>query len=367
MNLSYWDQALLETSYDLLVVGGGFTGCFTALFYAQANPGARVAVLSRNHHEAASRRNAGFLCYGSLSELYDYEDGTLIELVSRRYQGMELMLRTLGRESIDYNPCGGREFFSQAQRELFQTLRLRIDALNALMASTGLAETDFWQEATDDTMSIDMPLEGAINPAMAHNRLMRLCQEWGVNILHNHEVSAYDANPKQLCLELKSGAKIMSESIVLATNGLCTRLSTSERRPVRNQVIVTNPIDHNLSDRVYHHDQGYVYYRPLDGGRVLIGGARNRFMDTSETDELAIDHNVENHLLDFLSEHITSKRPEIEHSWSGILAMDTHAEPSARLIADHVVEITGMNGMGVALSSLVGSEASRLVKNPIKR
>ena len=364
MILSYWDKSILSRNYDLIVIGAGFSGCFAALFYAQSNPGSRIGVISRNLYECASRRNAGFLCYGSLSEIKADNSTGWPQLVKRRYDGIRLMMDTLGPENIKYKPCGGREYFTSDQAELYHELVDQIDEYNGVMKELVGCTKNFWENRPSSSEQfIDMPLEGAIQPAMAHNRLLRLCVQWGVNFITDQEVVGYEQEQSDVHIHLRSEVTLRASAMIIATNGFSTNLTSSKRYPVRNQVIVTQSIKHNLEQYVYHHDEGYIYYRPLAGGQILIGGARNQFMEQSNTDQLQIDTEIEKHLLDFLQTHITEGvRPEIHSSWSGILAMDGYDSPRARAIQSKIIEISGMNGMGVALSSITGLEASRLAQ-----
>ena len=57
--ISYWEREALS-QFDLVVIGGGIVGNFTALEYAKANPNAKIAILERGFFpEGASTKNAG--------------------------------------------------------------------------------------------------------------------------------------------------------------------------------------------------------------------------------------------------------------------------------------------------------------------
>ncbi|MEP2296615.1 FAD-dependent oxidoreductase, partial [Algoriphagus sp.] len=66
---SYWEKTHFF-KYDLIVVGAGFVGLSTAIHYQVANPEATVLVLERGvFPSGASTKNAGFACFGSLTEI----------------------------------------------------------------------------------------------------------------------------------------------------------------------------------------------------------------------------------------------------------------------------------------------------------
>lgn len=69
--LSYWEQKNFFR-YELIVIGSGFTGLSTAINFKKKNPKARVLILEKGvFPTGASTKNAGFACFGSLTEILD--------------------------------------------------------------------------------------------------------------------------------------------------------------------------------------------------------------------------------------------------------------------------------------------------------
>ncbi len=113
--LSFWEKSEL-LHYDLIVLGGGITGLFCALSYRKKYPKARIAVLERGPFSSgASTKNAGFACFGSLSELIEdnkkMDEKTLCSIVEMRWKGLALLRETLGDASIDLQWKGDMNFF----------------------------------------------------------------------------------------------------------------------------------------------------------------------------------------------------------------------------------------------------------------
>lgn len=72
MQLSYWEKEQYFRGNDLVVVGSGIVGLNAAIEYKLKYPRQKVLVLERGILPlGASTKNAGFACFGSVSELND--------------------------------------------------------------------------------------------------------------------------------------------------------------------------------------------------------------------------------------------------------------------------------------------------------
>jgi hypothetical protein len=63
----------------------------------------------------ASTKNAGFACFGSISEIIDdlksHSEEEVYQLVTKRLEGLRLLRKRLGDEAIDFKPYGGMNYF----------------------------------------------------------------------------------------------------------------------------------------------------------------------------------------------------------------------------------------------------------------
>ena len=67
--ISLWEKRSL-ISYDIIIIGAGITGLSTAASLKEKNPKLNILVLERGLlPTGASTKNAGFACFGSLTEL----------------------------------------------------------------------------------------------------------------------------------------------------------------------------------------------------------------------------------------------------------------------------------------------------------
>ncbi|MFZ1846108.1 MAG: FAD-dependent oxidoreductase, partial [Saprospiraceae bacterium] len=72
LSRSYWEDQLYFGKPDYIVVGGGLVGMYTAYYLRKTYPDADILILERGPFgEGASTKNAGFACFGSVSELMD--------------------------------------------------------------------------------------------------------------------------------------------------------------------------------------------------------------------------------------------------------------------------------------------------------
>ncbi len=72
LNLSYWEIKSWLTNTDYTIVGSGIVGLNCALQLRNRYPKAKILILEKGLlPQGASTKNAGFACFGSLSEIID--------------------------------------------------------------------------------------------------------------------------------------------------------------------------------------------------------------------------------------------------------------------------------------------------------
>src|SRR6476619_2472832 len=94
MQFSIWEKESFFAPQDVIIAGSGFVGLWSAFYLKKKYPQLQVAIIDRGLiPTGASTKNAGFACFGSLSELvHDARHmGTdkMLELVELRYKGLE--------------------------------------------------------------------------------------------------------------------------------------------------------------------------------------------------------------------------------------------------------------------------------------
>ncbi|MGZ3902516.1 MAG: NAD(P)/FAD-dependent oxidoreductase [Bacteroidia bacterium] len=375
MELSYWEKQSYFGQVDLLIIGSGIVGLNAALSYKSRYPKAKVVVAERGLLPlGASTKNAGFACFGSVSELQDdltkMSDDIVWETVKLRFAGLKRLKKLLGEKAMDYHQWGGFEVFdNQADFEkcadsikafnakVFSALKLKntYSVVNKKIELSGLKGFAF---------CIKNKYEGQINTGRMMQALLALAYKKGIIIVNGVEVEKINDSDKYVETCFKNGLIVKSKKVIVATNGFAKQLLPQlEVRPARAQVLVTSPIKNLKLKGTFHYQQGYYYFRNIDN-RILFGGGRNLDFEKEETTEFGLTNIVQNKLKDILHNNILpGKDYTIEHRWSGIMGVGSEKKPIIKHVSKNVVCAVRMGGMGVAIGCLVGEMAvNELVK-----
>jgi gamma-glutamylputrescine oxidase len=376
--LSFWEQEQFFKNIDIAIIGSGIVGLNAALTLKEQQPKLRVVVFERGVlPEGASTRNAGFACFGSITELLDdletQSEDAVFSLVETRYRGLQRLRQRVGDKNLTYEALGGYEIFNPTENTKegigFQECLEKLSYFNKNLKSiTGreytykIAQNDFGFKNTLPTL-IHNTAEGQIDTGKMMTALMKQCQDKKIKIFNGLKIKDLtDDAAKGVVLETEDGWSISVKKLIVATNGFARRLLPNlEVIPARNQVLITKPIKNLPFKGCFHYDKGYYYFRNV-GNRLLLGGGRNLDFQGEMTDDFANTDLIQTRLLDLLKTVILpDTKLEIEHWWSGVLGIGNLKKPIIEFVSPNVVVAVRMGGMGVAIGSLVGEEAASLV------
>lgn len=373
-NLSYWEMKNFFHE-DVIIVGAGIVGLNAAIAIKEKNQKIDVLVLERGFlPSGASTKNAGFACFGSISELIEQEklSGTngLYELIGRRWKGLLKLRNLLGDDNINYQNYGGYELFKRTERVLAEECVSKISHFNTLIADivdkkdtyclSNPKIENFGFNHVD--VLVECKLEAQIDPGKMMKGLLLRAASLGVQILSNCKVEAF-TTPSKVALETNQG-RFECKKLLVTTNAFVGELLPDLAVvPGRGQVMVTSPINNLKLKGTFHYDKGYYYFRNIDD-RILLGGGRNLDFKTEETTEFGKTDSVQNALVELLKEVIIPETDfTIEHQWSGIMAFGPQLAPIIEEVKPNVFCAVRCNGMGVAIGSQTGQEAGELVFN----
>ena len=372
MTLSVWEKESFFAPADIIIAGSGLVGLWSAYYLKRKAPSLSITVVERGLiPSGASTRNAGFACFGTLTEMVagvrEMGEDQFLELTEMRYKGIRKINKTFKDKEIGFQREGGYELIANAGDN---ELRSRIDVFNRLLKRiTGKQKIFSLQNEKIARFGfagiqhlIANNYEGQLHSGKLSQALLRLVQSMGVTILNNTEITGYEKVHGQLLLHTNHAFPLLSSQLLVATNAFARQLLPQlDIIPARGQVIVTAPIEGLPFRGSFHYDEGFYYFRDL-GERVLLGGARNKALDEETTEHMDISEPIQSELERFLRETILPGRHfTIEHRWSGIMAMGSEKMPIIRAVNDHVFCAVRMSGMGVALAPVVGEKIAALM------
>lgn len=370
MNLSYWEKQEWFTNVDFTIIGSGIVGLNTALTLNEKYPNAKIVVLERGLlPHGASTKNAGFACFGSLSEiisdLKSHTEDEVLQLVEKRWKGLALLRKNLGDEAIDYQGNGSYELFS-TNDGLFDNCIANLENINQLLKPIFkddvflVTENLFGFNQIKDKYVCNR-FEGQLHTGKMMARMLQLVQSKGIKVLNNCTVSSYIDETDGVQLRLSNDFTFKTSTLFIATNGFASQLLEEQVQPARAQVLITKPIKDLHIKGTFHLDEGYFYFRNIND-RVLFGGGRNLDFKGEETTVMETSSLIQEKLEELLRSTILPNTPfEIEHRWTGIMGVGQQKKAIVKQVSDHVYCGVRLGGMGVAIGSLVGKELAELV------
>lgn len=371
---SYWERSSLIESIDFLVVGAGIVGYSTALSLRKEFPSAKIVIIERGMlPSGASSKNAGFACFGSVTELYDdlskNDEKTVWDTVALRWKGLQRLRDLLGDEQIGLEINGSWDLITDEELGVYEQAAPMIPVYNeALEAIT--REKDVY--SVDDSVaekfgfagvktSFYNRLEGQINTGKMNLAFYQKVISEGIHVLFSMEARKIGEKDGNVIVQTSLG-EIQSKQVAICTNGFAASLLPKQDvLPARAQVLITRPIENLQIKGTFHYQAGYYYFRNIDG-RILFGGGRNLDPDGETTTEMTTTEMVMTKLKELLGSVILPTTDfEIDYSWAGIMGVGNTKKPIIKQVSDNVFCGIRLGGMGVAIGTLVGEELATLM------
>ncbi|MEW2473272.1 FAD-dependent oxidoreductase [Micromonospora gifhornensis] len=367
-----------DTRADVVVIGAGFTGLWTAYYLTELAPQTSVLVIEAEHVAyGASGRNGGW-CTTEMPAL-------LANLV-QRYGPMDAMRffragqrtldeieRVLAAEEID---CGWRRDGSLyvartppqvARLRAWQDMRLKLGITDMTLLSA--AETSERVGIAGALLSGFTPQCAAVQPAAIAAGLAQAVERRGVTVVEGTRA-----------IELRPGVVVTDRGTIRARSVLCTTeaytagLPGHARRvlPVISRVLATEPLpeqrwrEAGWRDRVTVADSRhqFAYFQRTADDRLLVGGRGSGYRTGSRPQ--AADRSGERvyaRLRESLAESFPALADApVSHRWSGAYGMHRDGEPGVVYDRDSGLgHAGGYGGEGIALSNLAGRTLAALV------
>jgi glycine/D-amino acid oxidase-like deaminating enzyme len=370
MQLSYWELKNWFTNVDYTIVGSGIVGLHAALRLRERFPESKILLLEKGMlPQGASTKNAGFACFGSLSEIIDdlktHSEEEVIQLVQKRWNGLQLLRKRLGDTTLDFKPFGGYELFLKSQESTFSECFQKLPFINEILKP--LFKTDVFSKEIDrfgfkntQEYLIFNPFEAQIDTGNMMQALLKQAISQDILVLNQQTVTGFHEHENDVEVALENFS-FRTKKLLFATNGFAGELTNGQVKPARAQVLITKPIPNLDIKGTFHFDKGYYYFRNI-GDRILFGGGRNLDFEGETTTDLQQTEIIQNKLEQLLKEVILPETEfQIEHRWSGIMGLGASKNPIVEQLSNHVYCGVRLGGMGVAIGSLIGTELADLI------
>ncbi|MNO63360.1 Gamma-glutamylputrescine oxidoreductase [compost metagenome] len=358
-----------EVRCDLAVVGGGFTGLWTALLARQRHPDKRIVLIeARECGGAASGRNGGF-CAPSISH-------GVSNALKRWPKEAEALIR-LGRQNLNELQRDIERFGLDAEFEREGKLNLattpwQVEGLKAMQRKYERFGIEC-QYLEGDALKgyLDSPVYTAglfesnyalLNPARMVRELRRACLEQGIELYEQSPVSKLVRHADGLALETAYGV-VRADRLALATNIFTSLLPGLKSKviPIYDYALTTQPLGEEQLRRIgWEGRYGIVdagnqfhYWRKTRDNRILWGGYDAIYPFAGKLDE-GLTHRPETFVR--LAEQFLQAFPQLgdiqfSHAWGGIIDSSARTTMFTGSDADgRIAYALGFTGQGVSAS-----------------
>lgn len=369
MNLSYWEYKTWLSHIDFTIVGSGIVGLNCALHLKKRYPAAKILILEKGTlPQGASTKNAGFACFGSISEiladLKQHSEEEVQQLVKKRWDGVQLLRDTVGDTHMDFQNHGGHEVFLKDSPELYHGCLEGLVRVNKLLRPI-FGEDGFKKGPNSflfkgiQELYITNRFESQLDTGKMMATLLQKVQACGVVILNALKVESILDIQEKVAVKTDQ-FEFVTKKLLVATNGFAAQLIQEDVRPARAQVLITKPIRDLHIKGTFHLDEGYYYFRNI-GERILFGGGRNLDFKAEETFSFGQTPLVQHRLEEILKTMILpNTKFEVDLRWSGIMGMGNQKRPLLKQLSENVYCGVRLGGMGIAIGSLLGKELAHL-------
>ncbi len=365
---------------DVVILGGGYTGMWTAFFLTEEQPGMRVVVLERDICGGGpSGRNGGFLTgwWDELPELVEmFGDEPALSACRALGRSVRAIGEWCGAHGVDawYTPGGFLDVAaSPAQDGSWRSSVEAAARLGAAEEYVELAPAEVQARCASPVYrgGVFMRDGATVQPARLARGLRRVLLERGVRIFEGTPVRRFRAGPPA---EAETpGGTVRAGSAVIALNAWATGFPRLRPRLVAfgSYIVLTAPAPDLLEELgwtggecITDSRSSLHYYRTTRDGRIAFGGGGGRgAIGTKIGDRFTHDVESVRRAAAGLRRTFPSFRDvPIEDSWGGPIDMSpSHLPFFGTWPSGNVHFGAGYSGNGVAPSNLGGRVLAGLI------
>lgn len=387
-NVSHWWQQIGtpsprapldgDISADVAIVGGGYTGLWTAYYLKKSQPDLRVVVAEQRHiGYGASGRNGGWLTNAITGGRQQYVASHGRDAAERFQRAMnetvEEVIRVAEAEGVNADIHKGGEFnvaYTPAQEKRLRDFAAyeqtwRHTDLQLLEADEAIAKIN----VAGTLAAVWHPHCASIQPAKLAQGLADVCTRVGVEIFENTLVT--EISPGHV---ITARGTIRADVIVRATEGFTANLKSLHRLwlPMNSSIIATEPLSQKVWEQLNWSDGEtlgdfahiYMYAQRTPDNRIAIGGRGipYRFGSKTDTDGKTPEVTVQT-LSEIMHRFFPATREaRIDHVWSGVLGVPRDWAATVGLDrASGLAWAGGYVGTGVTSTNLAGRTLTDLI------
>lgn len=361
------ERLTVSTRADLAVVGGGYSGLWTALLAKQRDPSLDVVVVEGNRVGwAASGRNGGFcassLTHGLANGVARWPDEIRV-LERLGLENLDAIENTVTRHAIDCDFHRTGDLMVATEPYQLAT----VDEEAALARRFGhdavlLDGDEVRAEVDSPTYLGGVWVRNAVallDPAKLAWGLAAACESLGVRIYEHSPVTRMDTAARAVTLHTPHGT-VMAPRVALGTNAFPPLLRRIQQYvvPVYDYALVTEPLSSSqLAELGWRNRQGmsdsgnqFHYYRLTRDNRILWGGYDAVYHYGNKVDPGLHQRPA---TFELLARHFFTTFPQLAgirftHRWGGVI--DTSSRVSAffgTAARGKVAYAAGYTGLGV--------------------
>lgn len=372
-----------SSEVDVAILGGGYSGLWTAYYLLRANPGLRVAIVEKEIVGfGASGRNGGWcsskfpVTPGMLSHRFGRQAARALMLAMRAT--VDEVARVCDEEAIDAQFRKGGMLSLARGAHQYPMIRAAFESYEAL----GLADQARLMSAEEANERVKVtkvcgalytPHNASVHPGRLVRGLARAVERHGGIIYEQTPVISFEGGtaPRLLTAAGELRAKV---ALVLAGEAYLTRLRKLHRAlvPMYSLIALTEPLTgeqwsqigwqngESISSNRYTVD----YLTKTADGRILFGsrGAPYLFGSeiTDEQDRHAPTHaRIERAVVEWFP---MLERIKFTHFWGGPVGMPRDWMPAASFdLATRIATARGYTGQGVSTTNLAGRVLADLI------
>ncbi|MFP3831767.1 NAD(P)/FAD-dependent oxidoreductase [Chryseobacterium sp. SIMBA_028] len=367
--ISIWELETFYRKRDVIIIGAGFSGLWTAISIKEKYPEKSVLIIERNSIPlGASTRNAGFACFGSLTEVIADSQNMgwekTLDLVQMRFDGLQKIRQYFKSDEIDFEFSGGYEILNNDEPlSHLDEVNIQLKFVTGLEQTYSLKQNKIKEFGLGKSrFLLENPCEGSLHSGKLLQKLTEKCHELKIEFLLGTEVKNIEETSDEVEIYLSEDLSVKADALIYCTNAFSSKFLENENIiPARGQILLTEPIENLKLKGTFHYDEGFYYFRNL-GNRILLGGGRNQDFKTEETTAFETTEFLQRHLETFLREVVLPNHEfKIALRWSGIMAMGAEKTPIVKRVSEKQFCAVRLSGMGVALAPKIGELVAEMI------